>query len=372
MDNSPIIRGRRDSVAVTGFSGMFNTGLPTSTGPVELTQIHTIYGAEKIAVGENHTLMIDRQRRLYGTGNNKYRQAASRPASMIQGFELSADAILWKDIACGTNHSLGLDKDGLLYAWGQGSYGQLGTGAAVGQIPVPTLIGPPHKVWKAVYAFDNASFAVDVDGNAHAWGQNMYGKLGVNSSAATIPTISPVKMPPCLEIAPGRNHTVFISIDGLLFSCGQNITGALGDAAFGTGNLLAPRLVNYPGTWRRVAAGENFSAGIWEDGTPRTWGMANYGQLGTGNTATQRNIVKPAVITDAECIDVGAGQSHVMFALADGGIFSAGLNQYGQLGTRDRLQKAVPVNIPSPRKFERLFVGFKTSFISYRREETGA
>ena len=153
-------------------------------------------------------------------------------------------------VSAGDFHSLAIDQDGNTWAWGHNDYGQLGNGSTSSlRNPVPSsvLLNPKDTstVLKAVQVSAGwaHSLAVDTDGNAWAWGQNNYGKLGNNT---TSDQHSPVKV----------------------FASDQSTSKA--------------------GPWlstAQISAGGNHSLAIGKDGNTSAWGFNRYGQLGNGTTS---------------------------------------------------------------------------------------
>ncbi|WP_024628089.1 hypothetical protein, partial [Bifidobacterium sp. A11] len=106
--------------------------------------------------------------------------------------DLPAD-FTYLQVSAGYDHSLALGSDGYAYAWGCNLYGPLGNNTAswYGDTnPVPVRVRDPasptdkSKGLQAaqVSAGSHLSLAVGSDGNAYAWGQNLYGQLGDGST----------------------------------------------------------------------------------------------------------------------------------------------------------------------------------------------
>jgi hypothetical protein len=102
--------------------------------------------ATAAAAGFSHSLVLARDGRVWGWGQNDHGQlglgdTAPRAAPCAVEWEMPAVAA----VACGEWHSLALTADGLLYAWGMGAYGQLGAGAHDSlHLPTPVLrLVPP-------------------------------------------------------------------------------------------------------------------------------------------------------------------------------------------------------------------------------------
>jgi alpha-tubulin suppressor-like RCC1 family protein len=105
------------------------------------------------------------------------------------------------------------------------------------------------------------------------------------------------------------------------------------------------RPVTVPGisTAVDVEAGAEFSVAVLADGSVRTWGRSNSGQLGLGNTQTHTT---PAAVTGLPAIaEVGCGRAHVLAITKTGDLWGWGLDNYGQLGDRAGSARLRPVQV---------------------------
>jgi alpha-tubulin suppressor-like RCC1 family protein len=69
------------------------------------------------------------------------------------------------------------------------------------------------------------------------------------------------------------------------------------------------------------------------------WGVNAHGQLGLGPSSVTSFIPTPQSIpffADHMCIQVACSLTHALFLLHDGSIYSAGSNEYSQLGREGR------------------------------------
>ena len=71
------------------------------------------------------------------------------------------------------------------------------------------------------------------------------------------------------------------------------------------------------------------------------WGVNSHGQLGLGSSAITSFIPAPKSIpffTDNTCIQAACSLTHSLFLLSDGSVYSAGNNEYLQLGREGRTE----------------------------------
>jgi alpha-tubulin suppressor-like RCC1 family protein len=90
-----------------------------------------------------------------------------------------------------------------------------------------------------------------------------------------------------------------------------------------------------------IAAGDDHSLAIREDGTLWAWGQNRYGQLGDGTTINRHKPVQ--VLTDV--VSVAAGVRHSLAIKRDGTLWAWGQNRYGQLGDGTTINRHKPVQV---------------------------
>ena len=134
-------------------------------------------------------------------------------------------------ISAGGRHSLALAKDGSVWAWGNNEFGQLGDGTHETRGEPFRVAGVDHLC--QISAGYDHSVALRDDGSVLAWGDNNLGQLGNSIPEATSVPVQmagwdgPLKDVETIQC--GGYHTLFISRDRILFACGHNTFGQLGD-----------------------------------------------------------------------------------------------------------------------------------------------
>ena len=77
--------------------------------------------------------------------------------------------------------------------------------------------------------------------------------------------------------------------------------------------------------------------GLW------AWGNNNYGQLGTGDTASRSSPVQVGTLTNWR--SVSCGSTHTVAIKTDGTLWAWGANSNGELGTGDTASRSSPVQV---------------------------
>ncbi|HYY80395.1 MAG TPA: hypothetical protein VFD04_14600 [Actinomycetes bacterium] len=229
------------------------------------------------------------------------------------------------EVAAGSLHTLARLADQTVWAWGGNDYGQLGDGTTdpSSPKPVPGLAG---VVAVAVGRFD--SFALTGDGTLYAWGANNYGQLGdgtTTTRATPTPVMSGVK-----AVAAGDYHTAVLKTDGTVWGFGLNGYGQLGIGVESVAKPVPRQASGLPEVVS-IGAGDAGSFAVASDGTAWGWGHNEFGQLGIGTTSeSQTTPARVASLTGVAQVD--GGEYHTLFRLADGSVYAAGDNHWGQLG----------------------------------------
>jgi len=92
-----------------------------------------------------------------------------------------------------------------------------------------------------------------------------------------------------------------------------------------------------------IGGGLRHSIALKNDGTVWAWGDNGYGQLGTGNNASQNIPVQISNFTDVTAIAVG--DYHSMALKSDGTVWNWGNNSNGQLGDGGVTNQNTPIQV---------------------------
>jgi len=263
-----------------------------------------------------------------------------------------------KQTSCGYDYSLVLLNDGTLYSFGNNTDGQLGLGNTTTPISTPTLIPGLTNV-KQIVGCNNHSLAVLNDGTVKGWGYNAQGELGLGNTTTPYktPTIIP-NLTNVKQIAGGIYHSLALLNDGTVKSFGLNDSGQLGYV----GNSLMPKLIPSLSNVKQIAGGSYNSFALLNDGTIKAFGYNSLGELGLGNTTNP--ISTPTLIPGiSNAKQISGGTHHTSILITDGTVYTFGYNVGGQLGLGDAVNRTSPTLIPNLTNVKQIASGYYYSMV---------
>lgn len=266
--------------------------------------------ANLLAAGEDHNCLLSLSGVAYCAGGNEQGQLGdttfANRADYKEVFPFNG-LKLWSNIVSGRNHTCAIPRfDGTVasqsvWCWGLNSSGQLGDG---------TFIRKNQPTMVPVVAFDSASLtaggahtcAVTPSGLGYCWGSNGFGQLGTgstsNSKSAPVQVVAAPSGLPYKAIYAGEFHTCAIDTVGNAYCWGRDDFGQLGDGTrtqFNTGNA-SPVAVTGGYNFRSLSLGELYTCGVAaapgdpigpssKPGTVYCWGDNIFGQIGNGQAS---------------------------------------------------------------------------------------
>ncbi len=271
---------------------------------------------------------------------------------------VQVDSNTWTAVSAGSYHTLAIKSDGTLWAWGTNDSGQLGIGNTAPSL-VPSLVD--NGFWLNIAAGESHSLGIKNSNTLWAWGDHTYGQLGLG-------TINPNNLPQLIpaqvgtesdweRISAGQYFSVGIRVDGFssgtLLAWGDNGAYQLGTDPDTEPDRNVPSPVNPAGltlNWVNAECGFAHVIAVSNDGGTMslwTWGLNNWGQLGDG-TVISKILQYPIDSSHAwSPWLLSAGGYHTMAARDDAttSLWTWGLNDSGQLGTRTTDNELYPANM---------------------------
>ena len=248
---------------------------------------------------------------------------------------------------CGEKHTITLSNDGTLYSFGYNTFGQLGLGH-INHVSLPTPIPNLPKITQVSCGF-NFTVCVDCEGFIWSFGENKYGQLGNRSKKKFNGFNVPQKIlniPPVLSVSCGAQHTLMITNDDNLWSCGRNDFGQL--CLGNKENQLKPQKTSFSNILK-ISSGHYHSLFQNYNGEIFACGYNYCGACGLGHFNYSQ--IGPNLIPNApsNIVQFVCGHHHNLFLDSEGNVYSVGDNKSGELGlghnTKQNELNKIP-NIP--------------------------
>lgn len=306
-----------------------------------------------IAAGEFHALYLTKQGNLYSCGNNEVgqlgriddRSKSNYPVAAVETFK----GCVISAIACGVQHSMALDEWGQPFSWGSDDMGQLGSMLGQSFQSKPKIIKClATKNVIQIACGEYHSLALTNNGEMYTWGANSFGQCGLGYTTkkeSTPKLISTMIGVPIAKIACGGNHSFALSKSGAVYGWGKNSHGQLG--------LQDKEHKSYPKhlkTLRNVKVchidcGEDFTVFLTLDGGVFTCGAGEYGQTGHGTNKDEMVPRKVMELMGSTVTQVACGRRHVLYRVGER-ILACGYGARGQLGCPHMTFALVPTPVP--------------------------
>jgi surface protein len=196
--------------------------------------------------------------------------------------------------------------------------------------------------------------AVLADGTAWGWGDDSNGQAGTSTGAirSTPGKINGISN--CKSVICGERATLFLLNDGTMRSIGTNTYGILGngDTNKTTNNFTVQTVVGLNNVVK-ISAGNYHAMALLADGTIRTWGLNDNGQIIDGSQGASTVYVSPyqptsSVLSLGTIVDIECGGWYNLICINVNGnrvVYANGRNNHGQLGV-GTLSTTPPYVIP--------------------------
>jgi len=327
-----------------GQLGLGNTTTQTTPQPISTLNSLTI---SAIAGGE-HTVFLTNDGKVYSCGRDTIDGLPAgllgrtvdetNPSSVPSQITTNIGPLTITAIACGVSHTIFLTNEGKVYSCGRNGSGQLGLGNTTNQ-PTPEPISTLNSFTiTAIACGEFHTVFLTNEGKVYSCGNNGSGQLG-----RTVDTTNPSSVPsiiPTLNsftisaIACGREYTVFLTNEGKVYSCGWNNFGQLGRTVDTTNPSSVPSIIPTLNSFTitAIACGREHTVFLTNDGKVYSCGWNGNGQLGLGNSTNQPTPQPISTLNSLTISAIACGEYHTVFLTNDGKVYSCGRNLYGQLG----------------------------------------
>jgi alpha-tubulin suppressor-like RCC1 family protein len=342
----------------------------SEAGPALATTTTTTLAFLQVDAGLVHTCGVATDNRAYCWGSNKIDQGSGGVVGAGQlGDGTTADhnrpvavsgGLHFRQVSAGHHHTCGVTMDYRAYCWGwngseAGYYGALGDGTTTKRLkPVPVAGGHQFRQVSAGY-FSTCGVSYP-DNRAYCWGSNWSGQLG---DGTVMERRTPVAVAGTLrfrQVSTGGSHTCGTTPDNQAYCWGSNAAGMIGDSTT-VFRRKTPTAVAGGLLFRQVSAGDSHTCGVTTDDRAFCWGSNYVGQIGDGKTTSSRRWPR-AVIGALRFREVIAGSAHSCGQTTTNLGYCWGAFRAGELGDGDTsTQRWVPVAVAGGHQFRQLTAG---------------
>jgi hypothetical protein len=224
----------------------------------------------------------------------------------------------WRSVVAGPWTSCGLDASGIIYCWGSNLNGATGTGLGMTEVLTPTAVASTES-FSTVDVGGNYSISygcgISTLHKAFCWGFDNQGNLGTGVTGNQDAPVAVADTFSFASIYAGDDHTCALTLQGGAYCWGVNYQGTLGPNAPPMVN--SPRAVADGFVFQQLAVLSQTICGLEMNGTVDCWGANFFGSLGS---PTPDSSATPVPVSGGLTFKqiVGRG-AEAVFALADDG-----------------------------------------------------
>jgi alpha-tubulin suppressor-like RCC1 family protein len=222
-----------------GYNGSGNLGVGDTVDRVQLEVIplpENNTRIKKVALGNNHTIMLTEDGKVYGCGSNDNSQLngdVKSDQSTLTLISIPENKSI-QQIAATDDCTILVATDGTVYGCGANHYNLLclsnRTWSSVGIFKLQLISIPDNKPIQSVSGFNFGLLFLARDGTVYGSGNNSSQKFGIRVGYHDHePTcISTLNSSNIRQIRVGFNHSVMMTHDNKVYVCGDNSCGQLG------------------------------------------------------------------------------------------------------------------------------------------------
>jgi len=172
------------------------------------------------------------------------------------------------------------------------------------------------------------------NGECYSWGCNQEGQCGIGhiSKSVKSPTrIEALATLKIVSICAKKSFGFAVSESGETFSWGKNLNWVLGHGDIE--DKLSPTIIKTLAGSQiiKIVCAQEHAAALDRNGCVWTWGLGQYGRLGTGNELDQH--LPQKLVDFGNVINIALGKFYTIFILNSGLILFAGDDQYARFAT---------------------------------------
>jgi len=242
-----------------------------------------------------------------------------------------------------SHHTAVVMTDGTVKTFGRNNFGQLGNNTIINS-NVPVNVCNILSGAIAVSCGDVFTTVLMSNGTVKTFGYNNVGQLGDGTNIQrNIPVNVCNITSGTIAISCGNYHAAILMTDGTVKTFGANDFGQLGDGTY-TNRNIPVNVCNITSGAIAISCGAAYTTILLSNGTVKTFGLNNVGQLGDGTNINRNTPVNVCNIT-SNATAIFSGGAHTLILMSNGTIKTFGFNNFGQLGDGTNTNRNTPVNV---------------------------
>lgn len=351
--------GQRDDLLLRSASEIFSIKVPYPISSFSQQFFHMANKEEKskqtrsnkvvaISCGDSHTLLLTQSGDILATGSNEYGQVGIIQSSQdedeeefyntaaITNFQFIHRSCFGNSsiefICCGWYHNIAVSSLGQAYGWGRNEHGELGLGTLIGVVNSPQILDffSNTRIIKASCG-DTHTLFLTSNGDVYSCGSSENGKLGVGPVQGKLYCHTPIKikqLKDVTDIASSEGHNLALS-GGIVYVWGEGWHGQLGIGS--KENMYEPITITGLTDIKKVACGSMHSVCLDSNGIAYAWGEG--ASLGLENDVW---IAKPMLgLENINFIHIAAGDRYTLATTITGKVFGWGKARKGRLSVQE-------------------------------------
>ncbi|PNF22147.1 putative E3 ubiquitin-protein ligase HERC4 [Cryptotermes secundus] len=269
-----------------------------------------------------------------------------------------------------------LQSESDMFCWGNTVNGELGLGGIEEEhilLPRELNFNKTTNI-KEVACGSYHTVIVTRNGEVYTCGSNDHGQLGHEKPCKKPGKVDSLSQYLIIRASCGACHTLTISEWGQVFGWGSDSHGQLGNGLGDNGDIqLNPKMIKSLATSHviQITCGQNHSLALTQSGTLYAWGCNSCGQLGIGNKNGQP---KPSVVSSLAGIPiafVACGGNHSFAVSRSGAVYGWGKNCFGQLGLSDDTDRLFPCQLKTLRSIKVKYIACGEDFSVFLTKDGG-
>ena len=333
--------------------GVGEATVTATLGELEASADVTVYfSIQRVAAGDGFGCAIAAQR-LYCWGDNDLGQLGDGSTSASDEPVAAAFDEAIETLSLGASHGCLVDGDGEIWCWGNNDSGQVGQPAG-GTVTSPTALGAGLE-FRDVSAGLSHSCGVTTSDAIYCWGRNDDHQLGNTGSSTDEPTAVSSSMS-FQSVVAGGAHTCAIGTSDSAYCWGKNDRGQLGGGT-DADKSAHPTEVIGGYNFNTISGGLDFTCGTASSGPPACWGANDRGQLGNGGTVDQDVPLTLELQPGESLSTITTGDEHACGLAPGGSPRCWGAADGGRLGSDSSDDAATPQTTDHDESFSALDAG---------------